>query len=354
MKGDAMDIIACGRQRNYLPYDLETRLHSVRRVVESGWSIRKALSYYKIKRTTFWRWRKRYDGAKESLMDKSHRPHSEHPRKTPIEVVSKIGNFRRRNPEDSSVEIWVKTVKSGYGVSYSTCLRILKRLDGYEPYKTNPKKRHDGKYHTPDYPGDKWQVDVKYVPTECKAPGLEGRFYQYTYLDEASRKRFLYFANEHSMYETVKGLRRAIAFFGYAPRIIQTDNGFEFSDRASAKVDDLSSAGRKGPNFLERFCLEADITHKFIRPRTPEHNGKVERSHRVDQEKFYRTMRFHSLKDLREQGARWMRRYNKTPKMTLNLKSPNETEVEKLRKLMQDTGEVRCLKLLKCFTSFEN
>ena len=41
-----MDIIS-EKARNYLPYDLETRLRSVRRVVESGWSIRKALSYYK-------------------------------------------------------------------------------------------------------------------------------------------------------------------------------------------------------------------------------------------------------------------------------------------------------------------
>ena len=51
-----MDIIS-EKARNCLPYDLETRLHSVRRVVESGWSIRKAIAYYKVKRTTFWRWR---------------------------------------------------------------------------------------------------------------------------------------------------------------------------------------------------------------------------------------------------------------------------------------------------------
>lgn len=348
-----MDIIS-EKARNCLPYDLETRLHSVRRGVESGWSIRKAIAYYKVKRTTFWRWRKRYDGTEESLMDKSRRPHSEHPRKTPIEAVSKISNYRRRNPGDSSIDIWVKTVKSGWAMCYSTCLRILKRLDGYEPYKTNPKRRRDGKYHTPDYPGDKWQVDVKYVPTECKAPGLEGRFYQYTYLDEASRKRFLYFANEHSMYETVNGLREAIAFFGYAPKTIQTDNGFEFSDRASAKGKGFSSISRDGPNFLERFCLEEGISHKFIRPRTPEHNGKVERSHRIDQEKFYRTLSFYSLEDLRGQGKRWMGKYNRTPRNVLDLKSPDEIEIEKLGKLMHDTGEVRCLKLLKCFTSFDS
>lgn len=348
-----MDIIS-EKARNFLPYDLETRLHSVRRVVESGWSIRKALAYYKVKRTSFWRWRKRYDGTAASLADRSHKPKSDHPRKTPEETARKIECLHRRNPSGSSIDIWLKALSAGFAVSYSTCLRMLKRLDGYEPYKTNPKRRHDGKYHTPDYPGDKWQVDVKYVPAECKAPGLEGRFYQYTYLDEATRKRFLYYTNEHSMYETVEGMRKAMAFFGYKPKTVQTDNGFEFSDRARAKGEGFSAVCRGGPNFLERFCLEEGISHKFIRPRTPEHNGKVERSHRIDQEKFYRSLRFHSLADLAAQGARWNRRYNETPRMVLKLRSPNQVELEKLRKLMQDTGEVRCPRLLKCFTSIEN
>ncbi len=348
-----MDIIS-EKRRNYIPHDVETRLHSVKRVVESGWSVRKALSYYRVSRTSFWRWRKRYDGTDASLADKSHKPHSEHPRKTSPKAAYKIRCFRKRNPGASSVEIWVKMLSSGYPISYSTCLRTLKKLDGYDPYRTNPKKRHNGRYDTPENPGDKWQVDVKYVPMECNAPGLEGRYYQYTYLDEATRKRFLYYTNEHSMYETVEGMKRAIAFFGYAPKIIQTDNGFEFSDRASVKGDGFSALGRVGANHLERFLLDNGITHKFIRPRTPEHNGKVERSHRIDQEKFYRTLRFHSLDDLRSHGARWNRRYNEMPRMVLKLKSPNQVELEKLMKLMQDTGEARCPKLIKRFTSIDN
>ena len=155
------------------------------------------------------------------------------------------------------------------------------------------------------------------------------------------------------MHETVAGLARAIAFFGYKPSLIQTDNGSEFSDRALTK-DGKKAANREGPNAFDRFCEAEGIAHKFIKPRTPEHNGKVERSHRIDQEKFYRTLKFHSLADLAAQGARWMRRYNETPKMALKLKSPNEVELEKLRKLFDDTGEIRCKKLRKRFTSIDN
>ena len=49
-----------------------------------------------------------------------------------------------------------------------------------------------------------------------------------------------------------------------------------------------------------------------------------------------------------------MRKYNDTPRMVLKMKSPNEAELEKLSKLKDDTGEVRCRKLLKRFTSIAN
>ena len=70
---------------------------------------------------------------------------------------------------------------------------------------------------------------VKFGPHECKAINVISKnFYQYTILDECSRKRFLYFTNEHSMYESFIVLRKAIEFFGYSPIVFQTDNGWNF------------------------------------------------------------------------------------------------------------------------------
>ena len=99
---------------------------------------------------------------------------------------------------------------------------------------------------------------------------------------------------------------------------------------------------------------DGSLADKSHRPKTPEHNGKVERSHRVDQERFYRTLSFSSLDGLREQGKRWNGRYNNLPKMILKLKSPNEVELESLRRIKDNAGEVRCPKLLKRFTSADN
>ncbi len=350
-----MNIINESSGPRRFPHDLQTRIAVAKRIQSSGWSVKKAVSYYHVSRASAWRWAKRYDGTEESLKDKSHGTKTPCAFKTPEATRKKIKNLydQRGKTNASSVDIWVSIKKGGTEISYSTVLRILKALEGYAKYTTNAKKRRrNGHYDTPTEVGSKWQMDVKYVPTECKAPGLEGKFYQYTILDEASRKRFLYFSDEHSMYEAEKAFRAAVKFFGYAPKILQTDNGSEFSDKAFKK--EKSRYGRDYPNVLEPTLALYGVEHKFIRPRTPEHNGKVERSHRVDQEKFYRTLSFYSLDDLRKQGKNWNSRYNNTPRMVLKLKTPNQVELESLRRIMDNTGEVRCLKLFKCFTSTDN
>ena len=53
-------------------------------------------------------------------------------------------------------------------------------------------------------------------------------------------------------------------------------------------------------------------------------NGKVERSHRKDQERFYYKRVFYSLEDLRNQGKEWRKEYNNFPMRPLGWLSPRE------------------------------
>ena len=126
------------------------------------------------------------------------------------------------------------------------------------------------------------------------------------------------------MCETVNGLKEAVAFFGYTPKAIQTDNGSEFTDRVAIKGGKAKS--REWPCLLDSFCESCGIDHKCIRPRTHEHSGKAERLHSVVREKFYRTLRFHSLMDLRRRGKRWKPDTAKRPsypKYEVSLRSGN-------------------------------
>ncbi|MEG0568864.1 MAG: IS481 family transposase, partial [Erysipelotrichales bacterium] len=113
---------------------------------------------------------------------------------------------------------------------------------------------------------------------------------------------------------TIDFIHRAFKYFGYYPKIIQTDNGTEFAYNTKTK--------QVHPLKLE--LDELGIIHQKIRPRTPEHNGKVERSHRNDNQRFYRFLSFFSLEDLNYQGKLYLKRSNNIPMAVLDYRTPKE------------------------------
>lgn len=200
-----------------------------------------------------------------------------------------------------------------------------------EPYKPKP-------YHTPEAIGVKWQMDVKYVPLECnvgKDP-FARRFYQYTVIDEASRERFICAYREQSSYSTVDFVRKAFKHFGYIPQILQTDNGTEFTH--------IGKTDRIHP--LDRLCRHYGIRHQLIKPRTPRHNGKVERSHRNDNERFYKTLRFYCFEDLQKQMTAYLYRSNRIPSRVLSSsdgKTKWLTPIQKRQDLLPTAKPLRFL-----------
>lgn len=310
-----MDIVAQEKKRNkrYLPHEQKTKIKSVqlyRSTKDVGFVCRR----YHISKASLMRWNKQYDGSRESLAARSHRPHSQHPNAHTKEELTWIQNYHRRNPNISICELYGKLrQKKGYTRHPGSLYRVFIRL-GYrtEVESTKKKSKHLGHYETPKELGKKWQMDVKYVPTVCYAGTGGQKFYQYTMIDEASRERFIYAYMEQSGYSTVDFVYRAIQYFGYAPEVLQTDNGSEFTN--------ISKSNRT--HALDLLCAKLHIMHKLIRPRTPWHNGKVERNHRNDQERFYNFLRFYSLDDLQIQMKRYLKRSNRIPMSVLNWMPP--------------------------------
>ena len=168
------------------------------------------------------------------------------------------------------------------------------------------------------YPGQRVQIDVKFVPEACivgdaKAEGR--KFYQYTAIDEYSRFRYLEAFEDHSSYSSAVFLDHMLKAFKFKVECVQTDNGQEFTKR-------LGSSENPTPTLFEARLKQYGIRHKLIKPYTPRHNGKVERSHRKDNEYFYATHRFYSFDDFKKQLAVHSRNYNKFPMRPLNWKSP--------------------------------
>lgn len=285
---------------------------------------------YKVDRTTIWRWKKAYDGTIESLTPKFSRKHIHHPNEQTEEEKKHINDLIRRNPNIGLNELYGKLYRDyGYRRNPVTLYRYLRKTD---LKKVGKRKSYKPKlYDTPIQIGEKWQLDVKYVPKECySGNGANDRFYQYTVIDEASRKRYIRAYKEQSQESTVDFILHAFKFFGYIPKMIQTDNGQEFSFLKGQTKD-----GRI--HQFDSLCQFYGIEHKLIRPRTPRHNGKVERSHRNDNERFYKWLQYYSFDDLQSQMTVYLRRSNDIPSSVLRSAtdkrrwlSPNEKEKELL------------------------
>ena len=295
----------------YLPHDLNTKYYSVKLYRQTN-SISHVCWRYHISKASLMRWNKKFDGTKESLIDKSHKPLSPHPNAHTEQELKWINDYLRRNPNISLCELYGKLrVDKGYSRHACSLFRVMRKM-GFYTQKEVRNKYTPKKYDTPKHLGIKWQLDVKFVPTYCYAGNDNQKFYQYTVIDEASRERFIYPYMEQSSYSSVDFVKRAIVYFGYSPKIIQTDNGAEFTH--TSKTDRIHP--------FDVLCNSLNINHKLIKPRTPRHNGKVERSHRNDQNRFYSYLSFYSYDDLKIQMKAYLRRSNNIPMQVLNWISP--------------------------------
>lgn len=281
------------------------------------YGVTKAAIRYNVNRQYIYRWRKRYDGTLQSLADRSHRPHS-HPNQHTAEEIKLINNMRRRNPHAGLVVFWVKLRMRGYARSISGLYRFLRKHGQMAAKLPNPKYTPKP-YEKMQYPGQRVQIDVKFVPASCIVGAAKGsRWYQYTFIDEYSRFRYLEAFEEHSTYSSAEFIKHCAAKFPYPIECVQTDNGLEFTNR-------LSSGNSKRKTLFENTLDELGIKHKLIKPFTPRHNGKVERSHRKDNEEFYASHSFYSFNDFKNQLAVRQRQYNNFPMRPLSWSSPKHT-----------------------------
>lgn len=280
------------------------------------YGVTRAAIRYKVNRQYIYRWRKRYDGTIQSLADRSHRPHS-HPNQHTPEEIKLILDMRRRNPHTGLVVFWVKLRQRGYTRSISGLYRFLRKRGQMAVKLPNP-KRKSKPYEQMQYPGQRVQIDVKFVPQSYIAGQEKGtQYYQYTFIDEYSRFRYLEAFEEHNTYSSAVFLLHVVKKFPFLIECVQTDNGTEFTNRLLAK-------GSKRLTLFEQTLQKLGIRHKLIRPYTPRHNGKVERSHRKDNEEFYALHSFYSFDDFKKQLAVRERAYNNFPMRPLNWRSPKQ------------------------------
>ena len=281
------------------------------------YGVSRASRKYNKSRSYIYFWLNRWDGSVESLACQPRRPHS-HPNQHTEEELKLIQDMRRRNPELGMTELWHRLKKRGYTRRPESLFRVMRKLNMFP--EAQPRTLYKPKpYEQMEYPGQRVQVDVKVVPRCCIADP-ELRLFQYTAIDEYSRLRFVAAYPEQSTFSSADFLKKLTEWYGrrnIRVECVQTDNGFEFTNRFANTKKDI-------PTLFEKTAAQLGIKHKLIRPYTPRHNGKVERSHREDQKRFYSSHSFYSLDDFAKQLAAHLKRSNDFPMRPLGGLSPKE------------------------------
>ena len=218
--------------------------------------------YFGITRQTFYIWYHRHMSlGVEGLRSKSCRPHKIH-RWLPKEIRDEIIQLRlQRKYGPIKMSIYLKQKKNWF-VSKNSIWRLYKehglnRLGYKKKWERYPQR------YSKDLPGDRVQIDVKYI----EKMGLEQkRYYQFTAIDDCTRYRVLRVYDHNTVANATDFVNELQKKLPFAIKQIQTDNGSEFSQGFSWHLDDLG------------------ITHRKTKVCSPEENGKVERSHRTDGE----------------------------------------------------------------------
>jgi transposase InsO family protein len=258
---------------------------------------------YGIHRSTIYEWRK-------SIQENKKGPKGRVSWQTPVQLERIVVRLRKQTnygPKRLKVELGYHNITLG-----EKAIRgILERRALVQ--KQRKKRKKKPKVFFAPYAGYRVQVDTKAVPD----PGRNLRSplrYQFTAIDIYTKIRFLWIYEELSTHNSIDFLRRALAFYrdiGIDVETVQTDNHGTFTN--------LFVGGNKKEDHQElrihpvtEFLLDQSINHLLSRPGTPTDNTFVERSHRTDNEEFYRTVDLTELdnKELNINIQKWTYLYN--------------------------------------------
>jgi transposase InsO family protein len=265
-------------------------------------------------RSFYYKWWKRFYQSNlnpRSLIEHSRKPHKS-PQKMPRKYEIKIKALKRIGHGPRMIQGVL--ARQNIKLSTSTINHVLNNRKPPVKAKRIKLKKHRKRYELP-IPGQRLQMDVKYVPKFVE----DKRIFNYVIVDECTRIRFIHAYPEINAHWTVDFIERAKAFFPFPINCIQTDNGQEFTwhlsrENRNAKI-----------HLLDEWCEEQSIKHRLIPVGVKEHNGKVERSHRIDEQYFYWKAPTSSINDFNDALVKWIYEYNhKRPHGGISYQTPME------------------------------
>ena len=222
------------------------------------------------------------------------------PNETPIRIKEKIIELRVKT-NLCAKKLNYKLKKKKIKIHNRTIGKIIKTEGLTIKYRVKKLKHKYIKVSLTK--GDLVEIDIKYVPKKLG----NKRYYQFTSIDCASRWRYLKIYDNTGNSNAINFLHRVIKIAPFQIQAIKTDNGSCFTNRYTGYL--------KSSNFINSMlhpldieCQRLNIIHYLINPGKPAQNGKVERSHRTDQEMFYDRQNFKTILGLKRAIRKWNER----------------------------------------------
>jgi transposase InsO family protein len=254
-------------------------------------TVAKACREFEVPRSTFYNWKRAFDKEGKAGLFRKKPIARNHPRSLAQDVVDKILHLRQTYKLGPDRITWYLERYHGIKTSESSVYRSLVRNGMRRLPKNAPRRAIHTRRYAKKVPGHHIQVDVKFVSLR-NFDGNRVRRFQYTAIDDATRIRALKIYPRHNQANAIKFIDYVIEKFPFRIHTIRTDRGHEFQAQFHWHVED------KG------------MRHVYIKPRSPQLNGKVERSHRTDQEEFYQLLTYTDDVDLNKKLVEWERFYN--------------------------------------------
>jgi len=254
-------------------------------------NVSRACRVFCVSRAAFYRWKKIYDVEGEAGLKQRKPIAKDHPRRIPETTVEKVLELRRTYHLGPQRIVWYLDRYHGITIAFSSVYRILVRNGERRlPNTVSRRELHTCRY-AKQVPGHHVQMDVKILNLTTEQESRIRR-YQYTAIDDATRVRALKIFPRHNQENAIKFVDYVMQKFPFRIHTIRTDRGHEWQAKFHWHVEDQG------------------ILHTYIKPRSPQLNGKAERSHRTDHEEFYQLLTYKDDVDLDGKLAAWEEFYN--------------------------------------------
>lgn len=302
-------------------------------------SITEACEQRGYSRSFYYKWWRRFKKSNfdhNSLIELSRKPLT-NPKKTKISIEKKIKKLSDKGNGCRMIQAYL--ARENIKLSVSTIAHINNARKKVIYSRRKRRKIHTRRYELP-IPGQRMQMDVKYVPNFVNGK----RIYCYVLIDECTRLRFVRAYEEINPINTKDFIEKAKSKFPFPINCIQTDNGQEFTFKHLSEIAEHP---------LDQWCNSHFIKHQLIPVGVKELNGKVERSHRIDDQYFYWKAPIDNIFNFNIELCKWVKYYNNIrPHGSLKYLTPREKFYERLLNLENEVVDVKLQFLKDKFLKF--